>query len=69
MFSRMFLKQAVIPFTVGAWSFSSHGGQGKSKDGKVDQVTLDKLEADFKKLQGASNCHSLLKKYLTKGCL
>lgn len=66
MFSRMFLKQAVIPFTVGAWSFSSHGGQGKSKDGKVDQVTLDKLEADFKKLQGASNCHSLLKKYLSK---
>ncbi|KAH7967868.1 arginine kinase Lit v 2.0101 [Rhipicephalus sanguineus] len=65
MFSRMFLKQAVIPFTVGAWGFS-HGGQGKSTGGKVDQATLNTLEADFKKLQGASNCHSLLKKYLTK---
>ncbi|KAL1413969.1 hypothetical protein MTO96_030863 [Rhipicephalus appendiculatus] len=56
MFSRMFLKQAVIPFTVG----------GMGKDGKVDQATLNKLETDFKKLQSASNCHSLLKKYLTK---
>ena len=32
----------------------------------VDQATLDKLEAGFKKLQDASDCKSLLKKYLTK---
>ena len=32
----------------------------------VDQATLDKLEAGFQKLQGASDCKSLLKKYLTK---
>lgn len=31
----------------------------------ADQATLDKLEAGFKKLQGAGDCHSLLKKYLT----
>lgn len=31
----------------------------------TDQATLDKLEAGFKKLQGANDCHSLLKKYLT----
>ncbi|KAH6935647.1 hypothetical protein HPB50_007450 [Hyalomma asiaticum] len=62
MFSRMFLKQAVIPFTVGAWGFSQGGhGKGKGSGGKVDQATLDKLEAGFKKLQGAKDCHSLLK--------
>jgi len=32
----------------------------------VDQATLDKLDAGFKKLQGATDCKSLLKKYLTK---
>jgi len=32
----------------------------------VDQATLDKLEAGFQKLQGASDCKSLLKKYLNK---
>ncbi|XP_055943593.1 arginine kinase isoform X1 [Argiope bruennichi] len=32
----------------------------------VDQATLDKLEAGFKKLQEASDCKSLLKKYLTR---
>ena len=32
----------------------------------VDQATLDKLEAGFKKLQDASDCKSLLRKYLTK---
>jgi len=32
----------------------------------VDQATLDKLEAGFKKLQEAGDCKSLLKKYLTR---
>ncbi|XP_054157116.1 arginine kinase-like isoform X1 [Oppia nitens] len=32
----------------------------------VDQSVLDKLDAGFKKLQEANNCHSLLKKYLSK---
>ncbi|XP_054718085.1 LOW QUALITY PROTEIN: arginine kinase-like [Uloborus diversus] len=32
----------------------------------VDQATLDKLEAGFKKLQEATDCKSLLKKYLTR---
>ncbi|KAM7281876.1 arginine kinase [Ixodes scapularis] len=32
----------------------------------VDQATLDKLGAGFKKLQGAMDCNSLLKRYLTK---
>ncbi|TDG38422.1 hypothetical protein AWZ03_015156 [Drosophila navojoa] len=32
----------------------------------VDQATLDKLEAGFQKLQAATDCKSLLKKYLTK---
>ncbi|RWS17690.1 Arginine kinase-like protein, partial [Dinothrombium tinctorium] len=32
----------------------------------VDQQVLDKLEAGFKKLQAATDCHSLLKKYLTQ---
>ncbi|CAN7994718.1 unnamed protein product, partial [Ixodes pacificus] len=32
----------------------------------VDQATLDKLDAGFKKLQDAKDCKSLLKKYLTK---
>uniref|UniRef100_A0A1E1XHU0 Arginine kinase n=1 Tax=Amblyomma aureolatum TaxID=187763 RepID=A0A1E1XHU0_9ACAR len=32
----------------------------------VDQGTLDKLEAGFKKLQDAKDCKSLLKKYLSK---
>ncbi|KAK8762474.1 hypothetical protein V5799_026259 [Amblyomma americanum] len=35
-------------------------------DKMVDQATLDKLEAGFKKLQDAKDCKSLLKKYLTK---
>uniref|UniRef100_A0A2L2YTH8 Arginine kinase n=1 Tax=Parasteatoda tepidariorum TaxID=114398 RepID=A0A2L2YTH8_PARTP len=30
-----------------------------------DQATLDKLEAGFQKLQAATDCKSLLKKYLT----
>jgi len=32
----------------------------------VDQETLTKLEEGFKKLQGAADCKSLLKKYLTQ---
>merc|ERR1712168_1703349 len=32
----------------------------------VDAATLDKLEAGFKKLEAATNCKSLLKKYLTR---
>nr|A0A286R7K5.1 RecName: Full=Arginine kinase; Short=AK [Polybetes pythagoricus]ASV64865.1 arginine kinase [Polybetes pythagoricus] len=32
----------------------------------VDQATLDKLEAGFKKLQDATDCKSLLKKYLNR---
>lgn len=32
----------------------------------VDQATKDKLDAGFKKLQAATDCKSLLKKYLTK---
>lgn len=32
----------------------------------VDQATLDKLEAGFKKLSGATDCKSLVKKYLIK---
>lgn len=35
----------------------------------VDQATLDKLEAGFQKLQGASDCKSLLKKYLSREVL
>lgn len=32
----------------------------------TDAATLEKLEAGFQKLQGAADCKSLLKKYLTK---
>lgn len=32
----------------------------------TDAATLQKLEAGFQKLQNAKDCHSLLKKYLTK---
>uniref|UniRef100_A0A834RHR6 Arginine kinase n=2 Tax=Sarcoptes scabiei TaxID=52283 RepID=A0A834RHR6_SARSC len=32
----------------------------------VDQAVMDKLDAGFKKLQAANECHSLLKKHLTK---
>ncbi|KAF0312611.1 Arginine kinase [Amphibalanus amphitrite] len=32
----------------------------------VDAATLEKLEAGFQKLQAATDCKSLLKKYLTK---
>jgi protein-arginine kinase len=32
----------------------------------VDQATTDKLNAGFKRLQDAKDCHSLLKKYLTQ---
>nr|AII97874.1 BLTX506 [Nephila pilipes] len=35
----------------------------------VEQGTLDKLEAGFKKLQEAADCKSLLKKYLTREVL
>lgn len=35
----------------------------------VDQAVKDKLEAGFAKLQGAADCKSLLKKYLTKPVL
>ncbi|CAN7998964.1 unnamed protein product [Ixodes hexagonus] len=45
---------------------SGTAGGSKSKDNMVDQATLDKLEAGFKKLQNAKDCKSLLKKYLTK---
>ena len=32
----------------------------------VDAAVLEKLEAGFKKLQAATDCKSLLKKYLTR---
>lgn len=32
----------------------------------VDQATLEKLEAGFRKLQDAKGCKSLLKKHLTR---
>lgn len=32
----------------------------------VDAVVLEKLEAGFQKLQDATNCKSLLKKFLTR---
>lgn len=32
----------------------------------ADQAVIDKLEAGFAKLQAATDCHSLLKKYLTR---
>lgn len=32
----------------------------------VDQAVTDKLEAGFKRLSEASDCKSLLKKYLTR---
>jgi len=32
----------------------------------VDAAVLEKLEAGFKKLEAATDCKSLLKKYLTK---
>lgn len=32
----------------------------------TDPAVLAKLEAGFQKLQDAKDCHSLLKKYLTK---
>lgn len=35
----------------------------------VDQAVLDKLEAGYQKLQNAPDCHSLLKKYLTREVL
>src|SRR5690606_19011993 len=35
----------------------------------VDQATKDKLEAGFQKLQASPECHSLLKKYLTREVL
>ncbi|XP_076350065.1 arginine kinase-like isoform X1 [Tachypleus tridentatus] len=35
----------------------------------VDEVTMEKLEAGFQKLQEASDCKSLVKKYLTKDVL
>jgi arginine kinase len=40
--------------------------QTLTREKMVDQATLDKLEAGFKRLQAASDCHSLLKKYLTR---
>ena len=35
----------------------------------VDQAVKDKLEAGYKKLQDSAECHSLLKKYLTRDVL
>ncbi|OTF73737.1 Group 20 mite allergen-like protein (Arginine kinase) [Euroglyphus maynei] len=35
----------------------------------VDQAVIDKLEAGYQKLQAAADCHSLLKKYLTRDVL
>ena len=35
----------------------------------VDQAVLDKLEAGYQKLQASADCHSLLKKYLTRQVL
>lgn len=35
----------------------------------VDQAVIDKLEAGFQKLQSSAECHSLLKKYLTRNVL
>ncbi|XP_049522105.1 arginine kinase isoform X2 [Dermacentor silvarum] len=56
--------------------YSDKGEDKPSKDSKpdksdksdnmVDQATLDKLEAGFKKLQEAKDCKSLLRKYLNK---
>nr|XP_054926695.1 arginine kinase isoform X2 [Dermacentor andersoni] len=46
--------------------YSDKGEDKPSKDKMVDQGTLDKLEAGFKKLQAANDCKSLLKKYLNK---
>ncbi|KAL1442974.1 hypothetical protein MTO96_046156, partial [Rhipicephalus appendiculatus] len=40
--------------------------KGRAKMARLIRRPWTSLEADFKKLQGASNCHSLLKKYLTK---
>jgi arginine kinase len=37
-----------------------------TREKMVDKAVLDKLEAGFKRLQAASDCHSLLKKYLTR---
>ncbi|CAN8017530.1 unnamed protein product, partial [Ixodes persulcatus] len=42
------------------------GGHKNSGSNMVDQVTLDKLDTGFKKLQDAKDCKLLLKKYLTK---
>jgi arginine kinase len=39
---------------------------GLTREKMVDKAVLDKLEAGFKRLQAASDCHSLLKKYLTR---
>ena len=38
----------------------------KQSNEMVDAGTLEKLEAGFAKLQAATDCKSLLKKYLTK---
>ena len=44
----------------------SSGSSTKQSDEMVDAATLEKLEAGFQKLQAATDCKSLLKKYLTK---
>ena len=35
----------------------------------VDAATVEKLEAGWQKLQDATDCHSLLKKYLSRDVL
>lgn len=40
--------------------------QGSSQNTMADAATIAKLEEGFKKLEAATDCKSLLKKYLTK---
>ncbi|KAG0414340.1 hypothetical protein HPB47_008469 [Ixodes persulcatus] len=61
-----FSSAPVVPLVYGTWFSSNSGGHHKSGSNMVDQATLDKLDAGFKKLQDAKDCKSLLKKYLTK---
>ncbi|KAL1476670.1 hypothetical protein MTO96_036335, partial [Rhipicephalus appendiculatus] len=67
------LEQRAFPEQLSRCSIALYHKRVYSKDSKsgksnmsVDQATLDKLEAGFKKLQDAKDCKSLLKKYLTK---
>lgn len=73
-FSELFILQsrAVLPLIhclSRRFLTSSHTNNSYYRSRMVDQATLDKLEAGFKKLQDASDCKSLLKKYLTREVL